>query len=239
MTSTNLVQPDPYPAVSLDDELIKRALDATLACILSLGIPKTSMDDIAAESGISRATLYRRFGSREGIFQALLRQQALPYIEHATRRTANAQSLAERIEINTVCAVLDVPQYPALKLFFEQAASSGQLDMIHPVYQQLVSSTLIPQLEAARHAGEMRPNLNLESVAEWLLRGFTLLVLHGEWEEESLRQHVRQFILPVLIIDPPASTEDEAKLVAMEQKLSAMEQQLTHIQQLLETLIKA
>lgn len=226
------LQIDNHPAVSLDDALIRRALDATLICVQKLGVQKTSMDDIAAESGISRATLYRRFGSREGIFQTLLQQQALPYIERSTRSAAGARSLAERIEINTVCAVMEVPEYPALKLFFEQVTDDSQLAIIRPVYQQLVKKSLIPQLEAARHAGEMRPDLDLDKVAEWLLRSFILLVIDGPWEEARLREHIRQFVLPVIVADPRRD-DSASKLLLLETKLSTMEAQLTEITRLL------
>jgi AcrR family transcriptional regulator len=190
------------------------------------------MDDFAAESGISRASLYRRFGSSEGIFQTLLQQQALPYIESSSRSAANARNLAERIEMNTVAAVMEVPEYPALKLFFEQVTSDNQLAIIRPVYQQLVKKSLIPQLEAARHAGEMRPELDLDEVAEWLLRSFILLVIDGPWEETRLRQHIRQFVLPVIVVDPRGDDTD-SKLLLLETKLSTMAAQLTEITRLL------
>lgn len=44
--------------------------EAALACIARWGIGKTTLDDIAREAGISRATLYRRFpGGKESVLQ--------------------------------------------------------------------------------------------------------------------------------------------------------------------------
>ena len=48
------------------------ALDAAAACYLRLGVAGTTATDIAREAGISRATLYRRYGSHEAIFLAVL-----------------------------------------------------------------------------------------------------------------------------------------------------------------------
>lgn len=50
-----------------------RVCDATLTCIARFGSAKTTLDDIARESGISRATIYRLFpGGRETLFEAVL-----------------------------------------------------------------------------------------------------------------------------------------------------------------------
>ncbi len=48
-----------------------RLLDATFACLARVGIAKTSVDDIAREAGISRATLYRHFGGKSELLEAL------------------------------------------------------------------------------------------------------------------------------------------------------------------------
>ncbi len=48
-----------------------RLLDATFVCLARVGIAKTSVDDIAREAGISRATLYRHFGGKAELLEAL------------------------------------------------------------------------------------------------------------------------------------------------------------------------
>lgn len=49
-----------------------RVLDATKACCERWGIAKVTIDDIAAEAGVSRATLYRMFpGGKDVLFDAL------------------------------------------------------------------------------------------------------------------------------------------------------------------------
>lgn len=49
-----------------------RVLDATKACCERWGIAKVTVDDIAAEAGVSRATLYRMFpGGKDVLFEAL------------------------------------------------------------------------------------------------------------------------------------------------------------------------
>lgn len=46
---------------------------ATLACIGRFGLAKTTLDDVARRSGVSRATIYRVFpGGRDTLFEAVL-----------------------------------------------------------------------------------------------------------------------------------------------------------------------
>ena len=189
------------PSAQKDEELIQRALGATITCIEEHGLHKISMDHIAAESGISRATLYRRFGSRDGILTALCQLQAIPYTQNAMLRSATAKSLAQRLEISTVYAVMELPQFKILKTIFSDGPSETALNLLRPVHQHLVQTNLMPILEVARDSGELRSGLDPNEVSEWLLRNFLQLVTSGPWEEHQLLQRIRQYILPVLIPD--------------------------------------
>ena len=60
-----------HPGVDLD-----AVLDAAASCYLRFGVAKTTAADIAQVVGISRATLYRRFGSHEAIFLAVLARES-------------------------------------------------------------------------------------------------------------------------------------------------------------------
>jgi AcrR family transcriptional regulator len=51
-------------------------LDAAAQCYLRLGVARTTAADIAGSAGISRATLYRRFGGHEAIFLAVLTRES-------------------------------------------------------------------------------------------------------------------------------------------------------------------
>jgi AcrR family transcriptional regulator len=50
----------------------RRILDATRVCCERWGIAKVTVDDVAAEAGVSRATLYRMFpGGKDVLFDAM------------------------------------------------------------------------------------------------------------------------------------------------------------------------
>ncbi len=49
-----------------------RAVEATLRCLARYGYAKTTVDDIAREAGISRATIYRVIGGKSQLFDRAL-----------------------------------------------------------------------------------------------------------------------------------------------------------------------
>ncbi len=54
-----------------------RIVDGALRCLARQGVAKTTVDDIARESGLSRATLYRTFpGGREAVLGAVVETEA-------------------------------------------------------------------------------------------------------------------------------------------------------------------
>lgn len=219
-------------AAQRSDEVLGNVLEAAGRAVARLGVYKVSMDDIATEAAMSRATLYRRFGSRDAIIAALISQQAKPFVEDSIRLSSNAKSFAEQMEINTVQAVLNINNYAALAAVFVQGNDPQNLPLIRPVYRELVMVNLIPSLEAARESGELREGLDNEEVAEWLMREFLMLVSEGPWTADRLRRRVRQFLLPVLLKDRVCDDGGAmAEKQPAEMRLDNMEKRLSEIQQ--------
>lgn len=57
-------------------EVDREVTDAALVCFGRYGIAKTTMEDVAREAGISRATLYRQVDSRDVLLHATIRAEA-------------------------------------------------------------------------------------------------------------------------------------------------------------------
>ncbi|HEV3234043.1 MAG TPA: TetR family transcriptional regulator [Candidatus Dormibacteraeota bacterium] len=62
----------PAPAVVIADDTTDRILDSALAQYETWGVRRTTVEDVARRAGVSRVTIYRRFGNREGLAQAVL-----------------------------------------------------------------------------------------------------------------------------------------------------------------------
>jgi AcrR family transcriptional regulator len=52
-----------------------RLLDAARACVLAVGVRRTTVTDVARRAGVSRMTLYRRFPDLEGVLSALMTRE--------------------------------------------------------------------------------------------------------------------------------------------------------------------
>src|SRR3954464_455747 len=50
-------------------------LDAARECVLAVGVRRTTFSDVARRAGVSRMTLYRRFGDLEPLLSALMTRE--------------------------------------------------------------------------------------------------------------------------------------------------------------------
>ena len=84
--------------------LVDRVLDATQECRARWGFAKITVDDIAAEAGISRATIYRLFpGGKDVLFEAL-RVRGLEDFFAVLRAQVDGADSLEEVILRTVVA---------------------------------------------------------------------------------------------------------------------------------------
>lgn len=92
-----------------------RVVDATLACLARYGTAKTTVDDIAREAGLSRATIYRTFpGGRDEILAAVVDTEAARLFSALGARLGAASDLNEALVVGIVEASTRIRQHPAL-----------------------------------------------------------------------------------------------------------------------------
>ncbi len=71
-----------------------RLVDATLVCLARYGVAKLTVDDLAREAGLSRATVYRTFpGGRDEILQAVVDTEASRFFSALAVRLGGADNL--------------------------------------------------------------------------------------------------------------------------------------------------
>lgn len=215
----------------------QRVIDAALRCLDQLGLDKTTMDDIARESAISRATLYRRFGSKEAIFAAALQQRSRPFEAEVTAILTGPGSLTERIERLLVWAVIEVPENLLLRRLLDQGQSPASMQIFNSVFRDKIRALLQPVISAARLNGELAADLGEELLVDWIIREMLMIKMAAPWQEEDLRQHVHHFIKPIL--RAPQGTPTMAGQTqgtageSTEQRLTRLEQRLVEVHQLL------
>jgi AcrR family transcriptional regulator len=160
-----------------------RLLDAARACVLAVGVRRTTLTDVARRAGVSRMTLYRRFPDLEAVLAALMTREFGRLVADAAHRadgtTTRARVVAMVVHGSRALAgdplfrrLLDVD--PELLLPYVTVRLGGM--------QKLAVEAGAQALEA--QDGSVRTDVPppvLSAAIELIARGF-VLAAHGELE---------------------------------------------------------
>ena len=175
-------------------------LDAATSCYLRFGVAKTTAADIAQAVGISRATLYRRFGSHEAIFLAVLARESAAMAADAEVHLASVQDPVERILEGMMFAIEEIGQRPVHAAVFGGDSAAW-------------AATQAIRVEALRHIGEagVRPllassladgsvsELDMSDLIDWILRiliSYAAVPGDGGRQPEEIRRQLAAWFLP-------------------------------------------
>jgi AcrR family transcriptional regulator len=129
-----------------------RVLDAAKACCERWGHAKVTIDDIAAESGVSRATLYRMFpGGKDVLFDALRVRELEEFFTKLRAAVEGVDALDDLIVSTVVCATqeLRADEHLAIALASEPGETLGQLTVDGlPRILRFATVFLVPLVEA-------------------------------------------------------------------------------------------
>lgn len=107
-----------------------RLLDAAKACCERWGVAKVTVDDIAAEAGVSRATLYRLFpGGKDVLFEALRVRELEEFFDRLRGAVRGASTLDDIVVGAVVAATreLRADQHLARMLASAPGEALGEL----------------------------------------------------------------------------------------------------------------
>jgi AcrR family transcriptional regulator len=147
--------PDASPSAPSAED---RVLDAAKRCCERWGLAKVTVDDIAAEARISRATLYRLFpGGKDVMYEALRRRETTEFFAELDVHIARADSLEEMLVRIVVEATRQLRSDEHLQVMLASqpgdVAASLTVDGL-PVIFENATNLLAPRV--ARWIGEDR-----------------------------------------------------------------------------------
>lgn len=131
-------------------ELETRILDAAKVCCERWGIAKVTIDDIAADSGVSRATIYRLFpGGKDVLFEALRVRELDEFFAVLRDEVAGAAELEDVVVRAVLVATreLRADDHLALMMASEPGETLGQLTVDGlPRIVRMATLTLTPMV---------------------------------------------------------------------------------------------
>ena len=191
------------------DEPAGKVLDATLACVARWGIAKTTLEDIARESGVSRATIYRTFaGGKGALLNALVVRESMRFAAAVDEAAAAAATLEDLL----VAGVTTTTRYLAGHDAF-QFLLAHEPDTVLPQFAFQKLELVLRQAAAIAepHLARFLPADAVPRAAEWVTRIVLSHLLNPAdhvdlTDEASTRRFVRQLVLPALEPTPVSPT---------------------------------
>ncbi len=201
MTNANLRWGDEAPA---DPSRARdRLLDAAESCFHRFGIAKTTVEDVAKEANVSRATVYRYFEGRDAIVSGVILRETERYLNRVRPRVEShadlGDALLEFVEVTLRAARRD----ETVGLLFttdEGLDASGILREASVALFEMVERFLDPIF--AERADQLRPGLDAGDASEWVLRailGFLTVSGPTRRTQAGLDTFLRKLLLPGLV----------------------------------------
>jgi len=162
------------------DLVHRRILDATRTLLAESGFSRLRLEHVAARAGVGKATIYRRWGSKEALCEELLADLAAPHIAVPDIGDTRAEMLA--CVVNPLEAITQTEFGPVIRALMSQIAGNPTLgDPFRATVVHARREEIARVIARGIARGDLRPDADPE-VATELLAGpvYYRLVFGGE-----------------------------------------------------------
>jgi AcrR family transcriptional regulator len=151
----------------------ERVLEGGLVSIGRYGLARTTVDDVAHASGVSRATIYRYFpGGREQLVADTVAWEMGRFFKRLGEAVAAAPDICVLVEDALAFARRALAEHAVFQRVVE--TESDRLVPLLTVEAfrilPLIGGFLVPYLERERDAGRLRPGADLGRTADYIAR---------------------------------------------------------------------
>jgi TetR/AcrR family transcriptional regulator, repressor for uid operon len=188
-----------------DDPLSARILDAALEIAAASGIRALTMDEVADRAGVGRMTVYRRFGSRERLEEALAVREARRCIAELDSTIDPGAPVADQIAQGLLTSLRLIREHPLLDRMsrVEPAAALAALNSEGAAVFAMSRAFVAARIRVSQKAGMVDRKLDPEAAAELLVRlGFSFLLIRDSAlpldDDRKMREIARSMVAPIL-----------------------------------------
>jgi AcrR family transcriptional regulator len=195
---------DPRVEAPPGDALSNRILDAALALSAASGLSSLTMDEVARRARVGRMTVYRRFGDRARLVEALTVRESRRCLAELDAAAPPDAPIDEQVAEGFATALRLAREHPLLNRLARLEAETvletfaGEDSSLF----RTMCSFLAARLRASQQAGVLGP-LEVDLAAELMVRlclSFVLIrdsVLPVD-DDESAREAARRLLAPLL-----------------------------------------
>jgi len=149
-----------------DPETDSRITQAAAELLLERGFDKTTVDDVAGLAGVGKATVYRRWPSKEDL--AVAAMETLYSVEIPEADTGSiAGDLAA--SYRSVLTFVNSPQGAAfLRMSIAESVRDERIAALYRASTERREAESRRTFERAIARGEVRPNIDIDGAVQWL-----------------------------------------------------------------------
>src|SRR3954470_2578059 len=189
----------PHRAVS------ERVLNAALELAAASGIRHLTMDDVARRAGVGRMTVYRRFGDKQRLVEALAVRESRRCLEELDAAIGPDAPIEDQVAAGFVTSLRLAREHPLLNRLgrFEPEAVLGALRADGGAVFAAARAFVAARLLASQQAGVIGET-DVEAAAELLVRVALSFVLVQDStlpldDDERAAALARRLIAPILM----------------------------------------
>jgi AcrR family transcriptional regulator len=165
-----------------DPAVRERLLEATFACVARYGLAKTTVEDVAREARLSRATVYRYFpGGRDELNREVIEWETARFFGRLAEAVIGTVRFAEMLEEGLLFAHRAVEEHEVLQKVLETEPERllPTLTTASDRIRGSIADFLVPYLERER----LRPGVTPAAAADFLSRMLLSFIgAQGRWD---------------------------------------------------------
>ncbi|HKI40590.1 MAG TPA: TetR/AcrR family transcriptional regulator [Mycobacterium sp.] len=181
-------------------DLDRIILDTARAVFETYGVRRANIEDVAARAGVSRSTIYRRFPTKNALFEQVVRREAELFftsLDQATSGCTPPEAVVEAFTLG-VRLVQDSPLYSRIVESEPELFGLFSRSHVFPIRQfaDAIAHTL-------RRCGADLPEPGLADIADLLLRvALGIIVFPTDRLDTSdhaaVREYAARYLVPII-----------------------------------------